>query len=456
MNCIALLCFITTCFEIIDAGKKHSNYSQMPNDVVRTIIGYVPPVSLDNYRATSRKHYESIEEYYQCDISKLLDLIFKSVFRNNTNVIPQIHSVMLRHQNDNTFYQLYNNFPFIPQDIKQIPYYMKINSFLYKELHKLNISNSTLIPDPTNSLWNKRYLEIQNTISDIQYLSQTLESQPAWINLIRKLQPYDALCSAWSECFINVLHANKNISLSFNDESFFQWLEIVIQIAYYHYQRQDTNHTILYKQVINSLTNTFYDDQHGKRLLYYLKQCHHKGYCTNYYTWTYIKVIPALKDTYFIYVMMRDVRQQRDDWDIYNVSDMIDISYFAKIWFSIAVLINISVAYIIAMIIMRWYWSLIENGWAQYEHFTGKGCGQFVLWMVKLIIRGIVIGGIYYIVMHFIILLWLTTFCLRRLKKWSCCTICFKNSKIFKITVVCLCPIFAVIVLVPLFVIPPF
>eukprot|EP01084_Bolivina_argentea_P045601 83947_1 len=452
MNCIALLCFITTCFEIIDAGKKHSNYSQMPNDVVRTIIGYVPPVSLDNYRATSRKHYESIEEYYQCDISKLLDLIFKSVFRNNTNVIPQIHSVMLRHQNDNTFYQLYNNFPFIPQDIKQIPYYMKINSFLYKELHKLNISNSTLIPDPTNSLWNKRYLEIQNTISDIQYLSQTLESQPAWINLIRKLQPYDALCSAWSECFINVLHANKNISLSFNDESFFQWLEIIIQVAYYHYQRQDTNHTILYKQVINSLTNTFYNDQHGKQLLYYLQHWHHN------YNNIKVMLSVALNDQYFIYVMMRDVRQQRDDWDIYNVSDMIDISYFAKIWFTIAVLLGVCVDCIIAMIVTPYVFSLarIVLGSEANKPFTGKGCGQRVWWIVKNSIRGVVVGIIFDITIPFIFEWLLTIFCVWGLKKWSCCTICFENSKIFKITVVCLCPIFAVIVLVPLFVIPPF
>eukprot|EP01084_Bolivina_argentea_P108827 194517_1 len=117
------------------------------------------------------------------------------------------------------------------------------------------------------------------------------------------------MCSVWSECLINVLHVNKNISLSFDGQSFSDWIEIIIQVAYYHYQRQEI---ILYKKFIASLANTFYREHHfGKRLLYFLKMWHMGPYIHE-------KEIEAMKDTYFVYVMLIHLRQQRNDWDLYN------------------------------------------------------------------------------------------------------------------------------------------
>eukprot|EP01084_Bolivina_argentea_P073864 134015_1 len=186
MNLVGWLFFLATAY--------CTNYSEIPDDVRKNIIRHVQPESVNNYRLISRQHYNWTEEYWQQDISRLIQLILQSATIIQYNSTSEIYSIIERHADmyhtDSGFYHfLSNNAPFMLQNIKDLPSYRHITFTL---IHALNqtVYEPELIRIRTNHVkqWNNMTL-----------LSHSLIGESDWRNVIIENNPYNLLCSMWSD-----------------------------------------------------------------------------------------------------------------------------------------------------------------------------------------------------------------------------------------------------------------
>ncbi len=389
MDCITLICLIALKW-ITHAGDY--NYSDLPCYVLRTIGQHVEPGSLTNFSGVNHNHYQVTQQYYLEEVSELLKLALEQANSINCNW-TNFNVVMSKHDDDTAFHAfLKKNFPSVLPNMEQAEYNWEINNILYDSLcDGLNISESELIPETISF----KSHDIRNQTVSIEYLSQAF-------NTSTRVTFHNLNCAIWSECvseIINIMSTNPNVS--FDPRYISEWKEIIIQVAYYHYQKEEIH---LYETFIATLpaTATFSIEGDPRKLLYDIK----KWIIDDYQ-------LDALKDTDFVYAMMSYLREQRNDWVVYSLFDMIAISYCAVISFGIWISFIIGVWLIVTRLCVKTWTEMLEKTLESISAIKRSSGGHCCRLFLMTWFAGILISvGIY------IYLVWYPIhFCLQQMKK---------------------------------------